>query len=379
MFGKKIKLFKLFGFTVHIDLSWIFIAVLITWSLAKGVFPNEFKNLSNSVHWYMGAAGALGLFLSIIFHELSHSLVARRFGLPIEGITLFIFGGVAEMHDEPETPKAEFFMAIAGPIASIVIGFFFLGVRFVGETSGWSTPVTGVVNYLAIINFILAGFNLLPAFPLDGGRVLRSGLWKWKNNIKKATRQASAIGKGFGTLLIVLGVLQFIAGGIVGGIWWFLIGMFMRNASQMSYQQLLVRKELEGESIERFMNDDPVTISPDTTIHDLVENYVYKHHFKMYPVVKDHQLVGCISTKEIKSIDRDRWDNTTVSDIVSKCSADNTIDKNTDAMQAMSIMHKSDNSRLMVTEGDKLVGIIALKDLLRFLSLKVDLEGDEND
>jgi Zn-dependent protease len=379
MFGKKIKLFNLFGFTVHIDLSWIFIAVLITWSLAKGVFPNEYENLGNTVHWYMGAVGALGLFLSIIFHELSHSLVARRFGLPIEGITLFIFGGVAEMHDEPETPKAEFFMAIAGPIASIIIGLFFLGVRFVGETSGWTTPVTGVVNYLAIINFILAGFNLLPAFPLDGGRVLRSGLWKWKNNIRKATRQASAIGKGFGTLLIVLGVLQFIAGGIVGGIWWFLIGMFMRNASQMSYQQLLVRKELEGESIERFMNDDPVTISPDTTIHDLVDNYVYKHHFKMYPVVKDHQLVGCISTKEIKSIDRDRWDNTTVSDIVSKCSADNTIDKNTDAMQAMSIMHKSDNSRLMVTEGDKLVGIIALKDLLRFLSLKVDLEGDEND
>ncbi len=379
MFGKKIKLFNLFGFTVHIDLSWLFIAVLITWSLAKGVFPNQYGELSNTVHWYMGAAGALGLFLSIIFHELSHSLVARRFGLPIEGITLFIFGGVAEMHDEPETPKAEFFMAIAGPIASIVIGLFFLGVRFVGETSGWSTPITGVVNYLAIINFILAGFNLLPAFPLDGGRVLRSGLWKWKNNIKKATRQASAIGKGFGTLLIVLGVLQFIAGGIVGGIWWFLIGMFMRNASQMSYQQLLVRKELEGESVARFMNDDPVTISPDTTIRDLVENYVYKHHFKMYPVVENHKLVGCISTKEIKSIDRDRWDNTTVSDIVSKCSADNTIDQDTDAMEAMSIMHKSDNSRLMVTEGDKLVGIIALKDLLRFLSLKVDLEGEEND
>lgn len=379
MFGKKIKLFKLFGFTVHIDLSWLFIAVLITWSLAKGVFPQEYENFKNTVYWYMGAAGALGLFLSIIFHELSHSLVARRFGLPIEGITLFIFGGVAEMHDEPETPKAEFFMAIAGPIASIIIGLFFLAFRFVGQTSGWSDPVIGVVNYLAIINFVLAGFNLLPAFPLDGGRVLRSALWKWKNNIRKATQQASAIGKGFGTLLIVLGVLQFIAGGIVGGIWWFLIGMFMRNASQMSYQQLLVRKELEGERIERFMNENPVTVSPQTTIRDVVENYVYKYHYKMYPVVDDHTLVGCISTREIKEIDRDRWDDTTVSDIVSQCSTANTIDKNTDAMDALSLIHKSNNSRLMVTDGDKLVGILALKDLLKFLSLKVDLEGDDND
>jgi Zn-dependent protease/CBS domain-containing protein len=377
MFGKRIKLFKLFGFEVKIDLSWLILAFLVTWSLASALFPFYYKDLSTSAYWWMGIAGALGLFFSIVFHELFHSLVARRFGMPMKGITLFVFGGVAEMDEEPPSAKAEFYMSIMGPISSIFLGFVFWGIYALGKSSGWSTPVTGVFSYLRWINWILAGFNLLPAFPLDGGRVLRSALWRWKNNLSWATRISSQIGKGFGLLLILLGVLNIFRGAFVGGMWWVLIGFFMRNASQMSYQRTLVRQMLEGESVRNFMKSDPVTITSSIPINEMVENYVYKHHFKMYPVVDDGKLKGCISTRQIKEIPKEEWNSRKVSDVAEPCSVDNSISPETDATKALSLMHKNGNSRLMVVDKDRLVGVIALKDLLRFLSLKLDLEGEE--
>lgn len=376
MFGKSISLFKLFGFQVKIDLSWIVIAVLITWSLAKGVFPYYYKGLSTTTYWWMGIFGALGLFFSIVFHELCHSLVARKFDLPMKGITLFIFGGVAEMEEEPPSPRAEFFMAIAGPISSILIGIVFLGVRFIGQTSDWSILVIGVFGYLSYLNFLLAGFNLVPAFPLDGGRVFRSILWGWKNNLKWATRIASRIGSGFGLVLIFFGVLYIIRGAFIGGIWWFLIGLFLRNASSMSYSRLLMNQALEGEPVGRFMKTDPITIPPSITIEKFVDEYLYKYHFKMFPVVDDKKLVGCVSTREIKEIDRGEWNQRTIGEIVKPCSCDNTITSDTDAMKALSSMNKTGVSRLLVVDGDRLVGLIALKDLLGFLSLKLDLEGE---
>src|SRR5512146_2292402 len=178
MFGKRITLFKVFGFEVRMDLSWLALGFLITWSLAKTVFPDYYKGLPEATYWWMGVAGAIGLFGSIVFHELAHSLVAKRFGLPIKGITLFIFGGVSEMEDESPSPKAEFFMAIAGPLSSILLGLILYAAFTSGEN--YSMPFHGVLGYLAIINVVLAGFNLIPAYPLDGGRVLRSILWKWK-------------------------------------------------------------------------------------------------------------------------------------------------------------------------------------------------------
>ena len=377
MFGKQITLFKLLGFEVRIDLSWIIIAVLITWSLAQGVFPSYYKGLSTATYWWMGALGALGLFGSIIFHELCHSLVARKFGLPMRGITLFIFGGVAEMEDEPPSPKAEFFMAIAGPIVSIIIGFLCLGIYFLGNGGGWPQFVIGIFAYLGFINLILAAFNLLPAFPLDGGRVLRSALWHWKDNLRWATRISSSIGSGFGLLLIALGIVSVIRGAFIGGIWWALIGMFLRNASRMSYQRLLMRRALEGEHIQRFMESNPVTVPPSISIDQLVENYIYKYHFKMFPVVKDEKLVGCVTTRDVKEIPQEEWKQHTVEEISKSCSSGNTIAPDADATEALSTMHRTGNSRLMVTEDNRLVGIIALKDLLEFLSLKFDLETEE--
>lgn len=376
MFGRGFKLFTLFGFEVKIDLSWLILAVLITWSLASGVFPAYFKNFSTATYWWMGVAGAIGLFFSIIFHELSHSLVARNYGVPMKGITLFIFGGVAEMTDEPKNAKSELLMAIAGPIASIIIGGIFLGIYLLGESGSWDKPLLGVLIYLGFINWILAAFNLIPAFPLDGGRVLRSILWGWKKNLRWATRVASRIGSGFGIFLIILGVLSFINGNIIGGVWWFLIGLFLRGASHQSYQAMIMRKELEGEPIKRFMKHDPVTVSSSLNIDQLVEDYIYKFHYKIFPVVDGSELKGCIHVRQVKDIPREERHEHHVGDYAEKCTPDNTIDVNEDAVQALAVMRKSGNSRLMVVDHGKLVGIIALKDLLEFLSMKVDLNKD---
>lgn len=374
MFGSRITLFKLLGFEVRIDISWIIIAVLIVWSLAQGVFPLYDKTLSPLTYWLLGVGGAIGLFASIIFHELSHSLVARRFGLPMRGITLFIFGGVAEMDDEPSSPKAEFLMAIAGPLASIGIGALCLGLLSLIRGI-WPRPSELILNYLGTINLILAGFNLLPAFPLDGGRVFRSLLWRWKGDVRWATRVASQVGSAFGLFLIFLGVFSVLGGGLVGGIWWALIGLFLRSASKMSYQNVLVRSALEGESVKRFMKTDPVTVSGDTTVDHLVEDFIYKYHYRMFPVINDSRPLSCVSINDVKSIPREEWDHHTVRELARPCSTDNTISMDEDAIKALTVMNKTGSSRLMVVDhGGKLIGMVAMRDLMRFLALKLDLD-----
>jgi Zn-dependent protease len=376
MFGKGIPLFKLFGFEVRIDLSWLVLGLLITWTLAKGVFPHYYENLPASTYWFMGVGGAVGLFVSIVFHELWHSLVARKYGLQMKGITLFIFGGVAHMTEEPPSPRAEFAMAIAGPVSSVVLALILFVLVKAGEAGGMSTSVTGVAEYLMYLNLILAGFNMVPAFPLDGGRVLRSILWGWKKNIRWATAIAARIGGVFGLFLIFMGIFVIFQGNLIGGLWWFLIGMFMRNAAQASYQQLLIRQTLEGEKVRRFMAADPVTVTPSTTVEELIEDYVYKHHYKMFPVVDNGNLVGCVTINQIKEIPKEARARTTLREIVDGCSSENTISPDADAVKALSLMNRSKNSRLLVREGSKLVGVLSLKDMLDFLALKIDLEGE---
>jgi Zn-dependent protease len=376
MFGKRILLFKLLGFAVHIDLSWLIIAVLITWSLAVGLFPFMYEGLSAPTYWLMGIAGAAGLFLSIVFHELFHSLVARRFGLPMTGITLFIFGGVAEMDDEPPSPKAEFYMAVVGPLSSAALSFALLAVYTAGR-GVLPVAVSGVLNYLALLNLILAGFNLLPAFPLDGGRVLRSILWQWKKNLRWATRIASAIGSGFGLLLIFIGLLSLMTGNFIGGVWQAMIGLFLRSAAQASYRQVVVRKALEGETVKRFMNKEPVTVPPSLTINSLVNDYIYQYHYKMFPVIESGKLLGCITTRQVKDVPREEWDSRSVGDVAVRCAAENAVGSELDALKALSLMNRTGNSRLMVVDNDRLVGIISLKDIMGFLSVRLELDGTE--
>ncbi len=376
MFGKRITLFRLFGFAVRVDGSWFIIVALITWTLSSGIFQSRYPGLSEGDYWIMGVSGALVLFASIIVHELFHSLVARRYGLPMKGITLFVFGGVAEMEDEPPSAKAEFLMAIAGPAASLLIGSVFY-IVYQTITALWPIQIVGVVAYLYWINWVLAAFNLIPAFPLDGGRVLRSVLWwRWKGDLPRATRIAASIGSGFGIALIAFGLVRLFAGDFIGAVWWFLIGMFLRGASQASYQQVLMGTVLSGKPIEKFMKSDPVAVSPNLPVIRLVEEYIYKYHHKMFPVVTDYgDLLGCVTTNEVKNLPREEWALHTVQEILLPCTEENTISPESNAQQTFLRMTRTGISRLMVAKENRLLGIVSLKDLVGFLSTKMNLEG----
>jgi Zn-dependent protease len=373
MFGKPITLFVLLGFKVQVDFTWLFLALLITWSLAHGFFPAFYEGLATATYWWMGVVGAIGLFFSIVLHELSHSIIARKYGLPITSITLFIFGGVAQMEEEPASPKVEFLMAIAGPIASFFLSVVFYSFAAVAESRELPVPVVGVATYLGFLNGLIAVFNLVPGFPLDGGRVLRSALWHWKGDIRWATRIAANIGAAFGMMLMALGLLNVLGGNFVGGMWWFLIGLFLRGAASTSYHQLIMRRALEGELIRRFMTAKPITVSRELTIRRFLEEYVYEYHHDMFPVTEDSRLLGSVTVRQVKTVPKDAWNRVTVGDIAAPCGSENTIEVNEDAVKALSVMRRTGNSRLMVTERGRLVGIVALKDMLKLLALKIDL------
>lgn len=373
MFSKRFDVFRLFGFPIRVDLSWFIIAVLVTWSLAENLFPVSHPNLGQLTYWWMGGIGALGLFASVILHELGHAVMARRDGLRIQGITLFIFGGVAELLDEPPNPKVELRVAVAGPMVSAALGVVCLSA---GRLVPGPVPVVAVLSYLGMINLFLVGFNVIPALPLDGGRVLRALLWQWKGNVRQATRVASSVGAGFGTLLIALGVVAVLNRAFVAGMWWFLIGLFLRNAARMSYHQLLLRKALEGESVRRFMQTDVVKVPRHLSVQELVDDFVYRYHYKMFPVVDGERVVGCVTTRQIKEIPQAEWSQQSVGVIATPCSPENTVSPDADATAVLSQMRRSGRSRLMVMEADRLAGLITLKDMLDFLALKVELEED---
>ena len=374
MFGRGIKLFRLFGFEIRLDWSWLIIAALLTWSLARGVFPVYYRGLSNATYWWMGAAGTLGLFVSIVLHELGHSLVARRFGLQMRGITLFIFGGVAQMSGEPPNPRAEFFTAIAGPAVTVVLAGLFFGLTAWSNSGNWPITATAVLSYLAWINCALLAFNLVPAFPLDGGRVLRSALWAWKRNLRWATRIASNLGAFFGLLLMGWGVFVFLFGNFVNGMWCFLIGLFIRHASQASYQQMLLREVLAGEPVSHFMTRDPVTVAPSDSVKSIVDHYLYRYPYRFYPIVENGELQGCVSIDRIKMLPREQWEQSTAQSVAVPCSTENMIGPDADATEALTTMSRNHAGRLMVVDHGHLVGIVALKDLLNFLSRKLEFE-----
>jgi Zn-dependent protease/predicted transcriptional regulator len=374
MFGKRFTLFRVAGISIRIDASWILLAVLVTWSLAASLFPAQYRGLPARTYWLMGAVGAVGLFASILFHEVSHAVTARRSGVAMNGITLFIFGGVAEMEDEPERADSELRIALAGPLATVVLIVVLFPLSLFAKRQQWPLPATAIVTYLATINLALLIFNLVPAFPLDGGRVLRALLWRWKGNVRWATRIASQIGSGFGLLLIFLGVARVVMGDFVGGLWAFLIGSFLRNAASMSYQQLILREALRGASVRRFMKTEVVTVPRGASVANLVENYFYRYHYRMFPVVDDGRVVGCVSTAEVAKLPREEWNRQSAGAIAMRCTEENSIAPDTDAVDAMARMHKNGASYLLVMDGDRLAGLLTLQDLLRFLAMKIELE-----
>lgn len=366
-------LLRLFGFPIYVEPSWFVIAALITWSLATGMFPADHPDAAPVTLWVMGASGAVLLFVSVLLHELGHSLVARRFDLEIRGITLWLFGGVAEMADEPPSAKSELLIAIAGPIVSFALGAAFWGLAPLLRMLGL-VEVATVSGYLGDVNVILAVFNLLPAFPLDGGRVARAALWAKNDDLLASTRVTAKIGAGFGAAFIGVGVLMAITGNLFGGLWLGLIGLFLRGAAKGSYNALVTRRWLADTPVARFMTKDPVTVPTTLPVPELVERHIYTSHHRLYPVVDDGRLQGCVLTRDVAALPRDAWARHTVGDVMRPVSPATVIDAATSANEALRRMNEGDQARLAVADDGALVGVLSLKDLLDYLAVRSELE-----
>jgi Zn-dependent protease len=382
MFGKRWQLFRLYGIPISVDASWLIILALVTLNMAS-VFPRFMEQffgerappLAPAAYWVMGLVAALAFFACILLHELGHATVARARGMDIRGITLFLFGGVAEIGDEPSSAWTEFLMAIAGPVVSLVLGVGFGVLAEVGYAGGWPPALVLVLGYLALINLTVLVFNLIPAFPLDGGRVLRSILWGATGDLRRATYWASLAGQAFAWLLIAWGVVRFFQGDWPGGVWSGLIGLFLNRAAQSGYQQVLVRQAFQGEGLRRFMNPHPIAVPPSLDLRTWVEDYVYRYHRKLFPVASDGRLEGVITTQALAQVPRAEWERHTVGEVMQRDLGAFTIAPDADALDALTRMQRTGSSRLLVTEGDRLLGIVSLKDLLRFLNMKLELEG----
>ncbi len=378
MFSHRIKLFALFGFQVWIDASWLLIGALIAWTLAGVVFPAAVSGLGTATYWWMAIAATIGLLFSIVFHETAHSLIARRYGIEIRGITLFIFGGVAQMPAEPGSARAEFLMALAGPVSSLVLSMALFGLAgAIGWLSGPRTIIE-VVSYLGSLNLMLGLFNLVPAFPLDGGRMLRAALWGWRHDITSATRIAAAAGDAFGILLIVLGVFAVLRGNFIGGMWQFLIGMFLRSAASAGYQQTMAQRLLADITVAQVMTPDPISVPPDLPISRFIDDYLYRHHHREFPVAHDGVLLGRIGTKQVAALDRRLWPQTEVSAVMLARTEEDTIAPDAASLDAIARMSGSGHSHLFVVRDGLLVGVISRRDLIELLSVKLELVDDRD-
>jgi Zn-dependent protease len=316
---------------------------------------------------------AAGIFLCLILHELGHALVGRRFGIRFRSIRLFIFGGVAEMETEPPSAKAELWMAAAGPAVSLLLAGWFAAAGQVLT----DTATVAVARELALINFLLVCFNLVPAFPLDGGRILRAILWGRTGNLRRATALASTAGNFFGTALLVLGIFTLLGGQVVAGLWWMVLGWFLKNAAQASYQQVVVREILTGDKVRDLMTTQVTSVSPDLEVADLVDQYVYRQHHEMFPVRTNGRLLGYVSTRQIKEVPRDEWPVRRVAEVMASDLKAVEIAPDADAMAALEQMQRSGHTRLLVVDDGVLVGILTLRDLLDVLRLRTELEADE--
>jgi Zn-dependent protease/CBS domain-containing protein len=382
VFGTRWRLFRLLGIPISVYASWLIILALLTLNFARGfpgvlheLFPHSDVESTPSEFWLMGLVTALAFFLCILLHELGHAVVARARGMSIRGITLFLFGGVAEIVDEPPSAATEFLMAIAGPLVSLVLAVLFSLLAGTGYHNGWPWPVVLVLAYLALINTVVLIFNLVPAYPLDGGRVLRAILWGATGNLKTATWWASLAGRGFAWLLIAWGLMQMFSGHWMEGIWSGLIGLFLNSAAGSGYQQVLVREALHGEPVRHFMTTDPIVVPASLDLMHWVQDYVYRYHRKAFPVVSGDHLQGLVDTSVLAELPASEWEQHTVDEVARHDLSSLTVSPDTDALDALSRMQRLGVSRLLVTQGDHLVGIVSLRDLLRFLNLKLELEN----
>jgi Zn-dependent protease len=374
--GRDRTLFKLFGLPIKANISWLFLVALVVVSLAQGYFPGELEEgQAWYVYWGLAVIGAIALFASLIAHELCHSLVARSTGMPVAGITLFIFGGVSQLEDEPPTAATEFFMAIVGPLSSVFLGVCFLVLWAFAKSLDWSRAALALLGLLFLMNFTLAAFNSLPAFPLDGGRVLRSILWGLTGDLRLATQVAVNIGSVFGFGMILFGTFALFLGAPIPGIWFVVIGFFLRQAAVGSLQMVVMREHLEGDKVERFMTTDVVSVPRGMSIQEFVEDYVFRHRFSYYPVLdEDDRMVGLVSARAPREVGQDRWPYTRIEEVMGEANENMMLSPEADAVEALSALRLHNEHRAVVVEDGRPVGIVSLRDLLRFLALKIDLE-----
>ena len=371
---KKVEIARVFGIPIKLDLSWFIILAFITWTLASGYFPSQYPGLEKFTYLVMGLLSALLLFVSVLLHELSHSLVARRYNVPIRGITLFIFGGIAEMEEEPPTARSEILMAAAGPLCSGVLALLFLIVGNFFTNFVPYAPIIGVIKYCVFINTAIMVFNLVPGFPLDGGRILRAAIWHYTGDIKRATQTTSKIGSSMGVFLIIFGFFSIFTGNFIGGLWLALIGIFIKGAADAGYQQMLSGDILKGIKVSEIMTRDLITIDNSITLDRLVDDYFLKHRFNSYPVLSDGKFLGMVSIHDVKKIPREEWRDVNVGKILDTRLTDFCVHPGDDATNAMSMMVKNGLGRVPVLDSGKLAGIVSHRDIMHIIKHKVDLK-----
>lgn len=361
------------GIPISVDASWLVIFALIVFSLAQSVFPRINPQLSSSTYWVAGVIAGLLLFVSVLLHELAHSYVAKANGMDVGGITLFIFGGVSRLKDEPKTPEIELKMALAGPITSLVLGGVLYVIAKYGGRALLGDLGVLIVGYLAIINVILGIFNLVPGFPLDGGRVLRAILWGSLNSLERATKIASGIGQGFGYLLMVGGFLFMLRGEFLNGLWLVFIGWFLNNAAQQGYQQLALRRALSGVKVGRVMTSNFPHVPPDTTLDQFVHDYLLAYDYTAYPVTEDDNLLGMVSSAEVREVSRLSWHNVTVREVAKPPVEEYTIDEDKDAFDALMHMAEGKSTRLLVMHDGKLKGMVTQDSIIDIVRAKLGI------
>lgn len=375
MFRNSVRLFDILGFQIKVDASWLIIAVLLVWSLSSGYFPQVVDGLGKSDALVLSVAAMLGLFASLILHELAHALVARRFGLRTGGITLFLFGGVAELDEEPASARSEVVIALAGPAASLALAAIFWLATQIAGPAVLSAELRALLGYLASVNLVLALFNLMPAFPMDGGRVLRAALWSRGGDLVGATRTAVRVAMLFAFAMIGLGILSLFASADVGGVWFALIGVFLLLAAQNTYAQLLMHTALAGRTVGNLMTKAVLTTTPEATLTEIVDTVMLAHARSFVPVVDGDQLLGYVDAGMLKSISRENWADTRVGDIYEPLGSDNSLPLAMTAEALLDRITKTGRRKFLVVDQGRLAGVISLTDLVSCIGVMNQIGG----
>jgi Zn-dependent protease/CBS domain-containing protein len=364
MFRHTIPIGRVLGIPIDLDYSWFLIAALITWMLAANYYPAEFKGGTSAEYWLMGAVTAVLFFGSIVVHELAHSWVALRYKIPVQRITLFVFGGVSQIAGEPPSASAEFLIAVVGPLTSFALAaiFFLLEPLLVSVP-----PALAVAKYLALINGLLGVFNLIPGFPLDGGRVFRAIVWGVNKNFRRATLIAASTGRFFGFLFIIVGVWQALRGNVINGLWIAFIGWFLESAAGAQVQQQIVQGLLVGHKVSEAMGNACTHVSGDTTLQKLIDQEVLSHGRHCFLVDRGDRVVGLLTLHNIKEIPRPSWATTTAAQAMIPIEKLNRIDPKAELWTAMEKMGRDGINEMPVMLGNNLVGLLSTGDIVKYL------------